>query len=132
MLPIPPVNTVPPIAPTDIAAAPSSVPIPTHDATLVERFNSIMQHLETSPQTHAHSHGPSAIGEFITQQDHEFQAVMQDAKTFAVSDPNNLQQMAQELIHMQNELTTLSFKMNIGTALAQSGKGSIQTLMKNQ
>ncbi|HEX7645215.1 MAG TPA: type III secretion protein HrpB2 [Burkholderiaceae bacterium] len=140
MMTVPPVNALPPVSPVSpaessapaAAASPASAPTSAPDHALVERFNAIMHRLETSPQQHVHSHEPSAIGQFVSQQDHEFQAVMDDVRNFSVSDPNNLQQMAQEIIHMQSELTALSFKMNIGTALAQSGKGSIQTLMKNQ
>lgn len=135
MMTAPPVNAVPPVSPAEPSApvaAPPAAPASAPDHALVERFNAIMRHLETSPQQHVHSHSPSAIGQFISQQDHEFQTVMDDVRNFSVSDPSNLQQMAQEIIHMQSELTALSFKMNIGTALAQSGKGSIQTLMKNQ
>jgi type III secretion inner rod protein HrpB2 len=124
---IPPIAPLPSAAPVaGGAAAPQPAP------NLVDRFTSIMQNLETSPQGQVRAHGPSAINQFVASEDQAFKATLENTQAFSITETQDMRQLAQSVIHAQNEITMLSFKLNMASGLAQSGKSSVQTLMKNQ
>lgn len=43
-----------------------------------------------------------------------------------------MQEVAAQSLQIQSEITSQMVKIYVGTAVAQGGKGTVQTLMKNQ
>ena len=80
---------------------------------------------------------PGGLGERFSQavsaQDETFQALTTKLDAFEASSGTlSIQQMAAQSLQIQHEITTQMVKIYVGTAVAQGGKSTVQTLMKNQ
>jgi type III secretion inner rod protein HrpB2 len=121
---IPPVTAGTPAtgpAPTEAAAAPSPE--------LVARFESMLQNARHSQ----HSKGPSAVGELVRKEDAAVQASMARVEAISEAAPDmSMQEVVAAGMQMQVEAATIMTKIHMSSAIAHSGKGAVQTLMKNQ
>ena len=129
--PLPPISTLaPPSAPQAIApAAPSAQPA----SELVDLFRSKLDAARLAPPEASRAHGPSAMTEAITREDHAFAEFGGRIDRFAAEAPYMSQQ---ELVgastKIQFEAAQMACKMYGGQMVAQGVKTSVQTLMKNQ
>lgn len=100
---------------------------------LVDLFRSKLDAARlTSPNT-SHSHGPSALTEVVTQEDHALAALRGDVDRFAGEAPlMSPQEAAAQSIKVQMQMSEMVGKLYVGQAVGQGVKGSVQTLMKNQ
>ncbi|RFP09345.1 hypothetical protein D0T25_24235 [Duganella sp. BJB488] len=130
---IPPLPPLPPGAATagveSGAAAPPAAP---PASSLVDRFAALMEQQPATSAVRAPAHGPSALNHLVSSQDQAIASTLENAKSFSIGDTSNLPQLAERIIHVQTEMAMLTFKLNVANGLAQSGKSSVQTLMKNQ
>ena len=77
--------------------------------------------------------GPSAVSQVVSSQDQAFDALTTKIDAFeATSGDLSMQQVAAQSLQIQREITGEMVKIYVGTAVAQGGKGTVQTLMKNQ
>jgi len=89
---------------------------------LGERFSQALEQARLVPEQGAHVHGPSAVSQAVSAQDETFQALTTKLDAFEASSGTlSIQQMAAQ-----------SLQIYVGTAVAQGGKSTVQTLMKNQ
>lgn len=138
--PVPPVSNIAPapvVAP-DVnpvhnvgAAMPATPPAPPEPA-LVDRFAALMQQVGHSPAGQPRTHGPSQLHRMINAEDQAARATLDEVRSFSIGDVHSPAEAAAAVMQMQTEMAVLSFKLNVVNTLAESGKTSVQTLMKNQ
>jgi len=140
--------TIPPIPPLDAASAvrpdepvgragaggasgPGAPPEPASE--LVDLFRSKLDAARLSPPSASHTHGPSALSEVVTQEDHAVASLRGEVDRFAGEAPMmTVQEAAAQSIKVQLQVSEMVGKLYVGEAVAQGTKGSVQTLMKNQ
>ena len=86
-----------------------------------------------TPEESGRIQGPSTISQAVATQDEAFGALTQKIDAFEASSGNmSLQQVEAQSLQIQRESTEHMVKIYTGTAVAQGGKSTVQTLMKNQ
>ncbi len=134
--PIPPVSPIPPapVAAADagMAVQPGAIVPPPPEPGLVDRFAALMQEVGHSPAAQRHAHGPSQLSRMIAAEDQSARATLDGVRALSIGDLHNTTEAAAAVMQMQTEMAVLSFKLNVVNTLAESGKTSVQTLMKNQ
>ena len=100
---------------------------------LGERFRQALADARLVPENGSHVQGPSTVSQAITTQDQAFAELTTKIDAFEASSGNlSMQQVAAQSLQIQHEITQQMVKIYVGTAVAQGGKGTVQTLMKNQ
>lgn len=100
---------------------------------LGDRFREALAQARLSPEHGSHVHGPSMVSEAVTAQDEAYAALTDKVNAFSASSGNmSMQEVAAQTLQIQNEITDQMVKIYTGTAVAQGGKSTVQTLMKNQ
>ncbi|HEV3423844.1 MAG TPA: hypothetical protein VG105_08695 [Paraburkholderia sp.] len=133
-------SAIPPIEPLRSLAAidPAGAAAPAQTAAqapgaLGERFSQALAEARLTPEQGAHVQGPSAVSQAVSAQDEAFGALTTRIDAFEASSGNlSLQEVTAQSLQIQHEITTEMVKIYVGTAVAQGGKGTVQTLMKNQ
>ncbi|TKC91515.1 hypothetical protein FAZ69_03410 [Trinickia terrae] len=130
--PIPP---LPPMSGVEAAggAGPASATGAQAPGGLGERFRQALSEARLVPEEGTHVTGPSSISQAVTSQDEAFGQLTAKIDAFEASSGNlSLQQVTAQSLQIQHEITQQMVKIYVGTAVAQGGKGTVQTLMKNQ
>ncbi|MGN6318449.1 hypothetical protein [Trinickia sp.] len=97
------------------------------------RFREALEQARLVPEQSGHIQGPSTISRAITQQDEAFGALTERINAFEAQSGNmSIQQVAAQTMAIQHAVTDEMVKIYTGTAVAQGGKSTVQTLMKNQ
>lgn len=97
------------------------------------RFREALEQARLVPEQSGHIQGPSTISQAITQQDEAFGALTERINAFEAQSGNmSMQQVAAQTMAIQHAVTDEMVKIYTGTAVAQGGKSTVQTLMKNQ
>ncbi|TAM85193.1 hypothetical protein EPN42_16140 [bacterium] len=100
---------------------------------LGERFRETLAQARLTPEEGGRIQGPSTISQAVATQDEAFGALTQKIDAFEASSGNmSLQQVEAQSLQIQREITEQMVKIYTGTAVAQGGKSTVQTLMKNQ
>jgi len=100
---------------------------------LGERFRSALEHARLEPAHGSHLHGPSAVSQAVAAQDQAFSELTRKIDAFEASSGDlSMQQVQAQSLQIQREITEEMVKIYTGTAVAQGGKSTVQTLMKNQ
>ena len=100
---------------------------------LGERFRAALEQARLEPEHGAHLHGPSAVSQAVSAQDQAFGELTEKIDAFeAASGDLTMQQVQAQSLQIQREITEEMVKIYTGTAVAQGGKSTVQTLMKNQ
>lgn len=131
---IAPIAPPPSIFPTEstggVAGAAQGAQAP---AGLGERFREALAQARLTPEQGGRIQGPSTISQAVATQDEAFGALTQKIDAFESSSGNmSLQQVEAQSLQIQREITEQMVKIYTGTAVAQGGKSTVQTLMKNQ
>jgi type III secretion inner rod protein HrpB2 len=129
--PLPPISTLaPPSAPQPATpAGPRAQPA----SELVDLFRSKLDAARLAPPEASRAHGPSAMTEAVTRQDHAFAEFGGRIDRFAAEAPYMSQQeLVGATTKIQFEAAQMACKMYGGQMVAQGVKTSVQTLMKNQ
>ena len=114
------------------AAAPTAAPAQAPNG-LGERFSQALAEARLVPEQGAHVRGPSTVSQAVSAQDQAFDALTTKIDAFEASSGDlSMQQVAAQSMQIQREITGEMVKIYVGTAVAQGGKGTVQTLMKNQ
>ena len=125
--PLEPLRSLAALDPTG-AAAPAQAP-----SGLGERFSQALAEARLVPEQGAHVQGPSTVSQAVSAQDQAFDALTTKIDAFEASSGDlSMQQVAAQSMQIQREITGEMVKIYVGTAVAQGGKGTVQTLMKNQ
>ncbi|CAB3725615.1 hypothetical protein [Paraburkholderia rhynchosiae] len=115
----------------EVGGAAGTMPEPGSE--LVDLFRSKLDAARLAPPSASHSHGPSALTEVVTQEDHAVATLRGDVDRFAGDAPlMSPQEAAAQSIKVQMQVSEMVGKLYVGEAVAQGTKGSVQTLMKNQ
>ncbi|MGN6808161.1 MAG: hypothetical protein ACTHJZ_19750 [Trinickia sp.] len=102
-------------------------------AGLGDRFRDALAQARLVPEQGAHIQGPSMVSEAVTAQDEAFGALTEKIDAFEASSGSmSMQQVEAQSLQIQHEITEQMVKIYTGTAVAQGGKSTVQTLMKNQ
>ena len=102
-------------------------------AGLGERFRAALAQARLEPQQAGHGTGPSAVSQAVASQDRTFSELTRKIDAFeASSGALSMQQVQAQSLQIQREITEEMVKIYTGTAVAQGGKSTVQTLMKNQ
>ncbi|WP_175772383.1 hypothetical protein [Paraburkholderia phenazinium] len=133
-------SAIPPVEPLRSLAAvdPAGAAGPASSATqapngLGERFSQALADARLVPEQGAHVQGPSAVSQAVSAQDEAFNTLTTKIDAFEASSGTlSMQQVAAQSLQIQHEITSQMVKICVGTAVAQGGKGTVQTLMKNQ
>ena len=97
------------------------------------RFREALEQARLVPEQSGHIQGPSTISQAITSQDEAFGELTKRIDAFeAQSGHMSLQEVAAQTMAIQHAVTDEMVKVYTGTAVAQGGKSTVQTLMKNQ
>ncbi|HTH75430.1 MAG TPA: hypothetical protein VL635_13595 [Trinickia sp.] len=97
------------------------------------RFREALEQARLVPEQSGHIQGPSTVSQAITQQDEAFGALTERINAFEAQSGNmSIQQVAAQTMAIQHAVTDEMVKIYTGTAVAQGGKSTVQTLMKNQ
>lgn len=97
------------------------------------RFRDALEQARLVPEQSGHIQGPSTISQAITSQDEAYGALTKRIDAFeAQSGHMSLQEVAAQTMAIQHAVTDEMVKVYTGTAVAQGGKSTVQTLMKNQ
>lgn len=100
---------------------------------LGERFREALTQARLVPEQGERIQGPSAVSQAVSTQDEAFGALTQKIDAFEASSGDmSLQQVQAQSLQIQREITEEMVKIYTGTAVAQGGKSTVQTLMKNQ
>ncbi|MCR4469762.1 MULTISPECIES: hypothetical protein [unclassified Burkholderia] len=100
---------------------------------LVDLFRSKLDAARLAPPSASRSHGPSALTEVVTEEDHAVASLRGDVDRFAGEAPlMTPQEAVAQSIKVQMQVSEMVGKLYVGEAVAQGTKGSVQTLMKNQ
>ncbi|WP_118182919.1 hypothetical protein [Paraburkholderia phosphatilytica] len=100
---------------------------------LGDRFKQALAEARLVPEDGSHMQGPSSISQAITTQDQAFGALTAKIDAFEASSGSmSMQQVTAQSLQIQHEITGQMVKIYTGTAVAQGGKSTVQTLMKNQ
>ena len=100
---------------------------------LGERFREALAQARMTPEESGRIQGPSTISQAVATQDEAFGALTQKIDAFEATSGNmSLQQVEAQSLQIQREITEQMVKIYTGTAVAQGGKSTVQTLMKNQ
>ncbi|USJ02090.1 type III secretion protein HrpB2 [Xanthomonas prunicola] len=127
---IPPVQA---IASTSAAATQALSPVAAPNQALVNRFQALMQSSSPLPPTMQRVGHPSMMSRMVDVQDDGVRAISEHIDAFGMRAPTmGLQEIAAEEMKLINELTMVGFNLNVSVSVAQSGKNSVQTLVKNQ
>lgn len=134
---IAPLPPLPPVTGTEAVGGAASIggagPVGQAPGNLGERFRQALSEARLVPEDGSHVHGPSAVSQAITTQDETFAALTTKINAFEASSGSlSMQQVAAQSLQIQHEITQQMVKIYVGTAVAQGGKGTVQTLMKNQ
>ncbi|WP_429499441.1 hypothetical protein ACQUFY_21240 [Robbsia andropogonis] len=140
--------TIPPVPPLDATSTvsrqepiSSSVPgAPVGSGTaqepsaqLVDLFRSKLDSARLAPPSMSHTQGPSALSDVVTQQDQAVANLRGEVDKFAGdASTMSMQEAAAQSIKVQLMVSEMVGKLYVGEAVAQGGKSSVQTLMKNQ
>ena len=85
------------------------------------------------PEQSGHIQGPSTLSQAVTTQDEAFGALTERINAFEAQSGNlSIQEVAAQTMAIQHAVTDEMVKIYTGTAVAQGGKSTVQTLMKNQ
>jgi|GEM_PF-6762721 len=97
------------------------------------RFREALEQARMVPEQSGHIQGPSTISQAVTAQDDAFGALTQRIDAFEAQSGNmSIQEVAAQTMAIQHAVTDEMVKIYTGTAVAQGGKSTVQTLMKNQ
>jgi type III secretion inner rod protein HrpB2 len=134
---IPPLESLRSLAAVDPAGAagPAAASMQSMQAPngLGERFSQALAEARFVPEQGAHVQGPSAVSQAVSAQDAAFDTLTTKIDTFEASSASlSVQQVAAQSLQIQREITSQMVKIYVGTAVAQGGKSTVQTLMKNQ
>ncbi|VWB88664.1 hypothetical protein [Burkholderia lata] len=134
---IPPLSPLPAVGPLDAAGAVGAAVPATSSAQapggLGERFRQAMADARLVAERGVHVHGPSEVSQAVTAQDEAFGALNEKIDAFKESSGDlTMQEVAAQSLEIQHAITGEMVKIYVGTAVAQGGKGTVQTLMKNQ
>ncbi|GLU31319.1 hypothetical protein WKR88_15185 [Trinickia caryophylli] len=130
---IPPLPPLPSVGPADATGAATPTASAQAPAGLGERFRQALADARLVAEQGSHMHGPSAVSQAVAAQDEAFGALTQKIDAFEASSANlSMQEVAAQSLQIQSEITSQMVKIYVGTAVAQGGKGTVQTLMKNQ
>ncbi len=100
---------------------------------LGDRFRAALEQARLAPESGSHLHGPSAVSQAVAAQDQAFGELTEKIDAFeAASGDLTMQQVQAQSLQIQREITEEMVKIYTGTAVAQGGKSTVQTLMKNQ
>lgn len=100
---------------------------------LGERFREALAQARLVPEQAGRIQGPSTVSQAVAMQDEAFGALTAKIDAFeATSGDMSLQQVQAQSLQIQREITEEMVKIYTGTAVAQGGKSTVQTLMKNQ
>lgn len=98
-----------------------------------DRFRAALDEARLVPQQESHLQGPSSVSQAILTQDDTFNALTQKVDAFSASSGQmSMQEVTAQSIELQHEIAHEMIKIYVGTAVAQGGRGTVQTLMKNQ
>ncbi|WP_081062723.1 hypothetical protein [Burkholderia cepacia] len=136
--PLPPLDWVSTLARDQSVSRPETAGqtggvVPEPRSELVDLFRSKLDAANLAPPSAPHGHGPSALTELVTQEDHALADLRGDIDRFAgdaaLMSP---QEATAQSIKVQMQVSEMVGKLYVGEAVAQGAKGSVQTLMKNQ
>jgi type III secretion inner rod protein HrpB2 len=97
------------------------------------RFREALEQARLVPEQSGHIQGPSTLSQAVTTQDATYNALTDRINAFeAQSGHMSIQEVAAQTMAIQHAVTDEMVKIYTGTAVAQGGKGTVQTLMKNQ
>ncbi|WP_181885309.1 hypothetical protein [Trinickia dinghuensis] len=97
------------------------------------RFQEALAQARLTPEQGGRIQGPSTVSQAVATQDQAFDALTQKIDAFDASSGNlSMQQVQAQSLQIQREITEEMVKIYTGTAVAQGGKSTVQTLMKNQ
>jgi len=100
---------------------------------LGDRFREALAQARLTPEEGGRIQGPSTISQAVATQDEAYGALTQKIDAFEASSGSmSLQQVEAQSLQIQHEITDQMVKIYTGTAVAQGGKSTVQTLMKNQ
>ena len=126
----PPPSVLPTDAPGGVAGAAQSAQAP---GGLGDRFREALAQARLTPEEGGRIQGPSTISQAVATQDEAYGALTQKIDAFEASSGSmSLQQVEAQSLQIQHEITDQMVKIYTGTAVAQGGKSTVQTLMKNQ
>ncbi|MGN6084820.1 hypothetical protein [Trinickia sp.] len=97
------------------------------------RFREALEQARLVPEQSGHIQGPSTLSQAVTTQDEAFGALTERINAFEAQSGNlSIQEVAAQTMAIQHAVTDEMVKIYTGTAVAQGGKSTVQTLMKNQ
>ena len=97
------------------------------------RFREALEQARLVPEQSGHVQGPSTLSQAVTSQDEAFGALTERINAFEAQSGNmSIQEVAAQTMAIQHAVTDEMVKIYTGTAVAQGGKSTVQTLMKNQ
>jgi type III secretion inner rod protein HrpB2 len=100
------------------------------NAALVERFNRLM---ETAPPQVSGGGVPTALTDFVKQQQTLYTQADNKAAAFGRDAPSlSMEQLAIRQVELIQAVSQAQTQFTATTAIAQSSKSGLQTLMKNQ
>ena len=126
----PPASVLPADAPGGVVSDAQSAQVP---GGLGDRFREALAQARLTPEEGGRIQGPSTISQAVATQDEAYGALTQKIDAFEASSGSmSLQQVEAQSLQIQHEITEQMVKIYTGTAVAQGGKSTVQTLMKNQ
>lgn len=97
------------------------------------RFRDALEQARLVPEQSGHIQGPSTLSQAVTTQDEAYGALTERINAFEAQSGNmSMQEVAAQTMAIQHAITDEMVKIYTGTAVAQGGKSTVQTLMKNQ
>jgi type III secretion inner rod protein HrpB2 len=112
------------------AASPAKPAAPS--AELAQKFEALMKHIDGTQRATEPS-GHNVIGGLLQREQGEMSAVESRMDNLMAALPGMSQPEAvASLAAISKDVVVMSTKMQVATSLAQSSKGSLETLLKNQ
>ncbi len=118
------------IRPNDVLDQSTRRPEPLSD--LAARFEQVLQAHPAEPSRYAVG-APSAVTQVVSKGEAAMQHLFDNVRGFTAQAPAmNMQELTSRSIQMVWEMSAVQFHFTACTAIGQSCKSGLQTLMKNQ